>query len=759
LEEAATILMVCGLFLCSLFGILVFFYLLCSMKRILLLLIACVGLQWSAVAQTADFHKMSAMVRRAVIEQRVGPMRQARSTASVPRLCAFVRISGDADAVLRQHDCRKLAQWGDICVADIPLNRLAQLSKEQTVSRIEARESCRMTLDTTAVLQHVRPVWQGEQLPQAFTGRGVVVGVQDVGFDLTHPTFYNKELTNYRIRRFWDQLSADTLGSGLYVGADYQTEAAILGCARSRDASIITHGTHTAGIAAGSGYDTDYRGMAWESDLCLVSNAVTEDTVFIDKQYYYKYTSATDALGFQYIFDYAASVGKPCVVSFSEGSHQSFWHEDQLLHEAIARMTGPGRIFVASAGNEGHLKTYVDKPGGVERRGTFLESTGKRVFVNLRSDGPFTLRTTVYEDGQPYAHDIQTADVCQQADSMWVDTVRLGTHDYTFTVVAYPAFYDQQLTACELYISTDESFGKTRPVSVEMVGSTAHVEMFKSSGTMTGNACNAQIDDAVSAYSIYSPGCAQRAVCVGGMAYRSSVVNYRGETRVHDGRYGHEDCERYHAASIGPTFDNRVKPDVTANAVNVISAYGSYYIEQNPNAWDTGNDVAHFQFNGRTYGWNASTGTSMSTPVVAGAIALWLQACPSLTPEDVKGILERTCRKPDAAMSYPNNYYGYGEIDIYKGLLDILNVDGIEGISDHQPRQARFRLTADGELQVIFDTPEVPDYSLHLYSPAGICLTSSHNESLHVGRFPHGLYVVQLRSHVKGIEGSTLIRL
>ena len=60
---------------------------------------------------------------------------------------------------------------------------------------------------------------------------------------------------------------------------------------------------NTLGIAAGCGYDSPYRGMAYESDICLVSNAVSDDEQFIDSTDYYKYTYATDALGFKYIMD------------------------------------------------------------------------------------------------------------------------------------------------------------------------------------------------------------------------------------------------------------------------------------------------------------------------------------------------------------------------------------------------------------------------------------------------------------------------
>ena len=39
------------------------------------------------------------------------------------------------------------------------------------------------------------------------------------------------------------------------------------------------------------------------------------------------------------------------------------------------------------------------------------------------------------------------------------------------------------------------------------------------------------------------------------------------------------------------------------------------------------------------------SGTSMSSPAVAGTIALWLQARPDLTPEDVMGVIRRTSRR------------------------------------------------------------------------------------------------------------------
>jgi hypothetical protein len=60
----------------------------------------------------------------------------------------------------------------------------------------------------------------------------------------------------------------------------------------------------------------------------MVANAVSNNANLIDSTLYDRFTFATDALGFKYLFDYANSVGKPCVVTFSEGSGQDFWGYD-----------------------------------------------------------------------------------------------------------------------------------------------------------------------------------------------------------------------------------------------------------------------------------------------------------------------------------------------------------------------------------------------------------------------------------------------
>ena len=66
-------------------------------------------------------------------------LRQMAVRHEAPTVCAFVRITDDADRILRENGCRELARAGNIYIASIPTDRLCALSQERFVQRIEAR--------------------------------------------------------------------------------------------------------------------------------------------------------------------------------------------------------------------------------------------------------------------------------------------------------------------------------------------------------------------------------------------------------------------------------------------------------------------------------------------------------------------------------------------------------------------------------------------------------------------------------------------
>lgn len=69
-------------------------------------------------------------------------------------------------------------------------------------------------------------------------------------------------------------------------------------------------------------------------------------------------------------------------------------------------------------------------------------------------------------------------------------------------------------------------------------------------------------------------------------------------------------------------------------------------------------------------GYNA--GTSMSSPLVAGVLATWLQARPEMTPEEARYIISQTSRSDDFANGLPNTVWGYGKIDALEGVKQAL---------------------------------------------------------------------------------------
>ena len=155
----------------------------------------------------------------------------------------------------------------------------------------------------------------------------------------------------------------------------------------------------------------------------------------------------------------------------------------------------------------------------------------------------------------------------------------------------------------------------------------------------------------------------------------------------------------------------------------------------------------------------------MSCPVVAGIVALWLQANPTLTGDDVMEVLKRTCQHPDKEMAYPNNYYGYGEIDGYAGLLDILGISKVEAVSRHQPSGVRV-WAGQGALHLDFAVRPSSPVTVSLYSLQGTLLfqqqlkaTAAPEATLPLPVLAAGVYAVQLSGGGSEVTGSQLIRL
>ena len=632
-------------------------------------------------AQKADFNKMSSYVRRAVILQTAAQRRAPSVRTQAPLMSAIV--SASSQQVLEKHGCKVQASWGNLYIVTLRTDRLAALSREPQVQRIEAGEPCVANMDTSRAITHVDALHSGRIAEIPWTGRGVVMGIMDIGFDLTHPTFYSADGSKYRIRSFWDQLDFSGQGDNkdsMYVGCEYTTRPSILRKAHATDGLQQFHGTHTAGTAAGSGYDSPYVGAAPDADICLVANAVSSDAALVPDSLWSLYNTASDLLGFKYIFDYADRNHQPCVISFSEGRKQELYGEDMLAFQILDSMLTPGHILCSSAGNDGINYTYLHKPLGKASSSSLmlLNKTSKQAFYNLRGNSHYLFQlhfyaTSVNKKGMM---EYSTEQVYAQPDSMLIDTVSVGVKQYMVCLASYPSCFNKDQIATELYVrDITQASGPNYRIGLTLLDEKVETEAVTYIGFFENSSSYPEFCDAEQSHSINFPSCSPNIICVGSTAYRTGAHNFRGDWVSID--FG-SDGMRATNTSVGPTLAGLIKPDVMAPGQNIIASFNSFFSEANPTSdwreWDAG----RFQFQGREYSWNIQSGTSMSSPIVGGIIACWMQAFPRLSYQDAMEAIAATSRQPDPSLTYPNNYYGYGEINAEAGLQYLFDKYGME---------------------------------------------------------------------------------
>jgi subtilisin family serine protease len=196
-------------------------------------------------------------------------------------------------------------------------------------------------------------------------------------------------------------------------------------------------------------------------------------------------------------------------------------------------------------------------------------------------------------------------------------------------------------------------------------GEESEVEVYQEVGYLQNKSEYPDYQDAQSTHNIHFPSSDPSVICVGATSYKTGFLNFDGQWM--DDNWGSGgDVATY--SSRGPTLSGLTKPDVLAPGTNIVAGFNSYFCEMNPDYHYANFDVSCYTFNGRTYSWTMQKGTSMSCPIVAGIIAQWMEAIPTLTREQVIEAFAATCRHPNPSVTYPNNDYGYGEIDAEAGL-------------------------------------------------------------------------------------------
>ena len=229
------------------------------------------------------------------------------------------------------------ARVGGIVSIRIDAYHLEEALAIPGISYLELAGQARPDMDKVLWTTRADSVHRGINLPMPYTGRDVLIGICDWGFDYTHPDLYDTLLMQTRIRAAWDQYKqVGPSPAGFPYGTEYSNPAELM-AAGSDTANIYSyhyHGTHVAGITGGSGAGTPYRGVAFESQFLLATWLIDAAAV-IDCYAWMKQIADADQ--------------KRLVINQSWGLHHiGTLDGNSLLSQAIDALSAQGVVFVLS---------------------------------------------------------------------------------------------------------------------------------------------------------------------------------------------------------------------------------------------------------------------------------------------------------------------------------------------------------------------------------------------------------------------------
>jgi minor extracellular serine protease Vpr len=578
---------------------------------------------------------------------------------------------------------------GDIWTMQVPMENLKAVTEIKGISYIQLDEPLQPHMDRARKATRVDSVHMGYNLPWPYSGQGVVMGIIDFGFDYGHPTFFDTFGTGYRVKRVWELNTTGTPPAGFSYGHELAGDAAIQ--AQGTDNPEQMHGTSVAGIAAGSGFGVangKLLGVAFRSDMVLVG--VRRDTIG-DQWMQGSFSDFVD--GVNYIFSYASSVNKPCVINISWGSQSGPHDGSTLFNQACNNLSGPGKIIVMSAGNEGEEHIHLGKTFNssindtlIQTFTTFSSNAYKRTWVDIWGEPSktFCAKVTLYQNGLAgnttdfYCIDDQTHNTyilgANGTDTCFVDFITSSAE-----------FNNKPRVTVQIFNKAGDS------VHVAVKGTDGVINMWDESyyyGYKYGYSSifeSLNLPGAVNgnnSSTVSDMGSAQSVLLVGAYASKTDFIDINNQFRSYSGYVANNNLVPF--SSRGPMADGRIKPDIAAPGLTIATAVSSFTTKYSATGSSSGTTVSFTNFGSKKYYNCEFIGTSASSPVAAGIVALMLEANPRLTPVQVHDIVAQTAIKDNFTGAIPaggNNNWGNGKINAYGAARAALALNSVHNVT------------------------------------------------------------------------------
>jgi len=676
-------------------------------------------------------------------------------------ISAFIKVNSSID--LSSLDAIGVyigTKAGNVWTAQIPVEKISALISTAGIDYIALDEPIIRNLDQARKQTKADSAQNGIGLAQRMTGKNVVLGVIDAGFDFTHPTLFDTSYAAYRVKRVWRQKRDGIPPTGFAYGTEITDSAAIL--SMGSDTTILSHGTHVAGIAGGSGYGSHtnnlYRGMAYESEMAMVCImpapgewAVAGESDIVD--------------GVNYIFNYAASVGKPAVVNLSWGSTIGPHDGSSLFSQAIDGLTGPGKIFVCAAGNNGedtvHLKKMFTTTDSIVNTfvtfSPYLDSANQRTWVDIWGDTgkSYCINLKLYNadtvlDSTGYicldgtTHD--TYLIGSNGDTCFINVTTIAS-EYNdkphMLLYAYSRVHDNLCLSAK---ATDGTVNMWEGYVLPPEGYYGYLKSLNYPWAVDGDV-NMTVSDI---------GCTRSAITVGAYTSKTGFTNISGEALGYPGALAKHIAP---FSSLGPTCDGRIKPDITAPGFALASSINSFDTTYLSGGTNYIGIVAQYisAVTGRTYSYAMLAGTSMASPCASGIIAMLLQLNATLTPDSVKAILDSTAIKDiytGTISAAGSNVWGHGKINAYGGVKHIvaesvesINIDPLDCILYPNPNKGMFTIDYKSSI--------AEQLKIELFNNSGQVITTQYwnviagnnSKQYNLSSFAKGVYFTKVSAH------------